>query len=353
MSRAERPRRSALGWIVGGAGLIALALALALNQLADSVIPQFAQRDPSMLADVIGVDFVARSPVVLRGELQRVELYYRGPGGIVTEVAIRPDVPVDAGQLLLRVDGVAAIAWTGTTTFYRPLDVGAEGPDVLALEQALTELGYLAWEVDDYYGTATRDAIEALQVALGERSDGIFRPGYLVRLPRAGLAAVEVFAEQDRRIGDGDVIADLLQLGELALESGREVPTGWYDLRLGELELAAEYTDEGWRVELPEDLPLVALAAAASDTGELALEGVAIGHAATAALSFPPAALVTDATGATCVGVTAEDTTRLVPVRVLGAEVSGAVLVRAGDALAAGETVRLDQSQIGQTCPLR
>jgi peptidoglycan hydrolase-like protein with peptidoglycan-binding domain len=58
----------------------------------------------------------------------------------------------------------------------RKLKVGAKGPDVLALQQRLTELGYWNGKADGKFGGTTQQAIYALQKAAGIGRDGTAGP---------------------------------------------------------------------------------------------------------------------------------------------------------------------------------
>jgi hypothetical protein len=57
------------------------------------------------------------------------------------------------------------------------LQEGDEGDDVLALQQALVQLGYLTEEPDGIYGEKTRLAVEAFQESAGLEVDGVAGPG--------------------------------------------------------------------------------------------------------------------------------------------------------------------------------
>ncbi|BCY05066.1 L,D-transpeptidase family protein [Actinoplanes sp. L3-i22] len=58
----------------------------------------------------------------------------------------------------------------------RKLKVGAKGPDVLAVQQRLTELGYWNGTADGKFGGTTQQAVFALQKAAGIGRDGTIGP---------------------------------------------------------------------------------------------------------------------------------------------------------------------------------
>ena len=56
---------------------------------------------------------------------------------------------------------------------YKTLRKGDQGPDVVTLQVALAELGYLTTASDGIYGTGTQTAVKAFQADNGLDSDGI------------------------------------------------------------------------------------------------------------------------------------------------------------------------------------
>lgn len=56
---------------------------------------------------------------------------------------------------------------------YTTLRRGDQGPDVVTLQQALTELGYLKGAADGNFGTGTMTAVKEFQAAEGLDADGI------------------------------------------------------------------------------------------------------------------------------------------------------------------------------------
>ena len=62
---------------------------------------------------------------------------------------------------------------TSTTVAARPLRVGDEGDDVLALERGLAALGYWTGAVDGTFDDSTTHAVVALQKAAGLARDGV------------------------------------------------------------------------------------------------------------------------------------------------------------------------------------
>ena len=56
---------------------------------------------------------------------------------------------------------------------YTTLRKGDEGPEVVTLQQALAELGYLSGAADGNFGTGTQTAVKKFQTDQGLEADGI------------------------------------------------------------------------------------------------------------------------------------------------------------------------------------
>ncbi|NCT89455.1 murein L,D-transpeptidase [Cellulomonas sp. APG4] len=94
-----------------------------------------------------------------------------------------------------------------------PLVYGDEGPEVLALQERLTELGYFLPAADGDFGPATQQAVWALQKAAGLTRDGLVGPNT--------LAALEAGTRPTPRTTSGRVIeVDLARQLLLAVDDG-------------------------------------------------------------------------------------------------------------------------------------
>jgi len=110
-----------------------------------------------------------RDELTLNGELRRDELQtINSPfDGRVSQVGIEDGDEISPGDVILSLDGRPAVAANGDFSFYRQLDVGSDGPDVLQLERILSESGYDPGAVDRLYTEATRSALRNWQIAYG------------------------------------------------------------------------------------------------------------------------------------------------------------------------------------------
>ncbi len=107
-----------------------------------------------------------RDELTISGELRRDELAtINSPfDGRVSQLGVEDGDTITAGDELLALDGRPAVAVQGDFSFYRQLDVGSDGPDVLQLERILFESGYDPGAVDRLYTEATRAALREWQI---------------------------------------------------------------------------------------------------------------------------------------------------------------------------------------------
>ncbi|GJM38885.1 MAG: hypothetical protein DHS20C19_22520 [Acidimicrobiales bacterium] len=110
-----------------------------------------------------------RDELTISGELRRDELStINSPfDGRVSQLSVEDGDTITAGDVLLALDGRPAVAVNGDFSFYRQLDVGTDGPDVLQLERILFESGYDPGAVDTLFTEATRSALRQWQIAYG------------------------------------------------------------------------------------------------------------------------------------------------------------------------------------------
>lgn len=116
------------------------------------------------------------------GETSTVSL----AGGTITGLPA-PGSVVGRGQSLAEVDGSPVPLLLGERPLWRPLGPGVDdGPDVAQLELNLVALGIVTTDeltVDDEWTSATTDAVEEWQEAIGRPETGTVAPGEAVFLP--------------------------------------------------------------------------------------------------------------------------------------------------------------------------
>ncbi|WP_306369441.1 peptidoglycan-binding protein [Nocardiopsis sp. CC223A] len=163
---AERPRRRrrGLGWL-----LAALAALTALGALA-----AFMLWGPPPSSDGDAAPRPEATAHVERTTLERREtldgtLGHPGAGsffarsdGVLTRM---PEVGTElsAGDRAWEIDGRPTILLRGDVPAHRTLEPGVGGEDVRRFEQALSELGYGGFTVDDEYTALTAEAVKNWQ----------------------------------------------------------------------------------------------------------------------------------------------------------------------------------------------
>ena len=107
--------------------------------------------------------------ITVRGEIRRDQLQRitSGVDGRVSTVLVDDGDTINAGDVLYAIDGRAAVAVDGEFSFYRRLDVGSDGPDVLQLETILSNDGFNVGVVDQLFTEETRAGLREWQVNRG------------------------------------------------------------------------------------------------------------------------------------------------------------------------------------------
>lgn len=107
--------------------------------------------------------------ITVRGEIRRDQLQRitANVDGQVSSVLVDDGDTINAGDILYAIDGRAAVAVDGEFSFFRRLDVGSDGPDVLQLETILSESGYNVGTVDQLFTEETRSGLRDWQIARG------------------------------------------------------------------------------------------------------------------------------------------------------------------------------------------
>ncbi len=103
--------------------------------------------------------------VAVRGEISREKLgdLYASQAGVVDRIQIEEGESVDEGTTVYSLNGRPGVTVTADEPFFRPLDVGSEGYDVLQLEQILVDAGYELGEPDLLFTRESKAALQAWQ----------------------------------------------------------------------------------------------------------------------------------------------------------------------------------------------
>lgn len=100
---------------------------------------------------------------------------FAGADGVITDLPKQGDT-VQPGQSLYELDGRPVVLLRGDRPAYRALESGVTGADVRRFEQALSELGYTGFSVDDEFTHLTAAAVERWQNDLGVPETGRVAP---------------------------------------------------------------------------------------------------------------------------------------------------------------------------------
>lgn len=337
------------------AGTLSIVIALALNWAAARSVAEFNASTSAPTAKVVELDYAASTPVSVRVSTVARTVQYHGIGGLVTGVFISEGNEVNSGYPIMQIDGVNVVAVTSENSFYRDLTIGSVGDDVLALQEFLQSLGLYSGATDGEFGAITAAAVKAFQESIGARGgDGVFRPGYVVRMPSDRMVPTEVLIAQDQAIAPGTAILKSLAMdGAPALQSVVQVPDGDYSITVSGATFRARSSDGEWITQIDDATTFLTEALSPDSvetTGLHALQGTALQTQATPALSIPPAALIMGEQGAYCVAVPGLSGSTIVRVQLIGADISGAALVHANQHLAPDDTVELRPGRNGQQC---
>ncbi len=153
---------------LGGAIVVALVLVGTL------VWPGIDSGDNSSNSSNDGPTFVVApverrtltDDITVRGEIRRDQLQRitSGVDGRVSTVLVEDGDTINAGDVLYAIDGRAAVAVDGEFSFFRRLDVGSDGPDVLQLETILSNDGFEVGIVDQLFTEETRAGLREWQI---------------------------------------------------------------------------------------------------------------------------------------------------------------------------------------------
>jgi hypothetical protein len=108
---------------------------------------------------------------------------------VVTKVLVAPGDQATGGAVILEVNGNPVFIFESAFPFFRDLGLGDKGPDVLAFQSGLVDLGLLG-EADGTFGAQTASATKALYTRAGYAA--------LTRVPEESTADESSTADQKR-----------------------------------------------------------------------------------------------------------------------------------------------------------
>ena len=148
-------------------------------------------------------------PVVFRSSDDGVVTVQGLAAGFVTDI-VNDGVFVQAGDVLYEINTEPVVVLQGDLPQYRPfVSSMSDGPDVLQLEQSLSDLGYDPdgdITIDEDFTSATADAIERLQEAIGAEETGRFDLGAVIFSPTAVTYVAETLVDISDAVQEGTPI---------------------------------------------------------------------------------------------------------------------------------------------------
>ena len=151
-----------LVFLLLGAGV---AAAILLSSESDEVSDVSVDR---LIAEKVSVRTLTEE-ITINGEMRREELQSINSvsAGRLTSLKLKEGDTVNASTELFSLDGRPSVAVNGDFSFYRELNVGAQGPDVEQLENILTNAGYEVGIVDQFFTEETRNGLAEWQDDFG------------------------------------------------------------------------------------------------------------------------------------------------------------------------------------------
>ena len=211
--RTMRPWMWAVG-IVFVLAVIGVAIAVAVTNgsdepaATDSANTATVQRTNVIVTEELSgtLGYGSAAPLTFRSSSDGVVTVEGLAAGFVTDI-VDEGVVVRSGDVLYDVNTEPVVVLTGDLPAYRAFNSRmSDGPDVEQLEQALVDLGYdpdLDITIDEDFTSATADAIERLQEAIGAEETGSLALGAVIFAPTEASYVAEALVE----------ISDQVQLG--------------------------------------------------------------------------------------------------------------------------------------------
>jgi hypothetical protein len=155
--------RNVRKWLIAG---IAVVVVVGLG-IAKIATDGGGSSNKPLLITATAVPRDLKDKVTVSGTLARAEkLTVNSPvAGQVTHVDKDAGANLGPNESILSLNGRDSVTEVGTAPFFRKLDVGAEGTDVLQLEEILRDSGFSPGTVDETYTQQTQFALAQWQAA--------------------------------------------------------------------------------------------------------------------------------------------------------------------------------------------
>lgn len=186
-----------VSWTLLAVVIVAPAIVLGLSIISrtDRLTELSRPISPIVLAPTTTKSTDVTDGVLTIVESPASELVWSGTSGRITAVAVTVGVTLHNGDRVFDVDGVARIAAESSIPFFRDLQAGSVGPDVLALKAFIAQLG-IASTTDPSnpkFDTPTGRAVQLLRQLLGEvHPPQVFDHSLVLWLPTKAFTVDEV-----------------------------------------------------------------------------------------------------------------------------------------------------------------
>ncbi len=224
-------RVSVSAGLLGGAALVAVGVVAALVLSPAPVAGSATEGSTGRGSVLVTVEpYDGAREVSVRTTVTPEESLTVAATGRVTASACAPGAVITSGEVALVLDDQPIVALATEVPLWRDLRTGTRGDDVRSLQAELARLGH-DLVPDGHFGTATREAVRAIQRDAGvERADGALAAGSVVWLPRPDVSISDCLVH----------VGDTVSPGEIATVAGG----------LTVLAVVDAPADEGWVVRL-------------------------------------------------------------------------------------------------------
>lgn len=226
VDHTTRRARRRWPWMVAAVGVAGIALAASTVVLdgGDDVAESNEPESVTLTAVSAEVrDLIEFDELDGRMIYADIEPISSGSDGVITSLLDSGDA-IERGTVLYTINAAPTTVFYGTIPFYRSVEEGSVGDDVLVLEKNLAALGYHSFEdedgnmvdtdfvVDGVYDESTTDAVVRWQEDIGIEESGIVAASDVIVLDGPAVVS-NVTSDLGRRVNVGTPIMELNMVG--------------------------------------------------------------------------------------------------------------------------------------------
>jgi len=226
VDHTTRRARRRWPWMVAAVGVAGIALAASTVVLdgGDDVAESNEPESVTLTAVSAEVrDLIEFDELDGRMIYADIEPISSGSDGVITSLLDSGDA-IERGTVLYTINAAPTTVFYGTIPFYRSVEEGSVGDDVLVLEKNLAALGYHSFEdedgnmvdtdfvVDGVYDESTTDAVVRWQEDIGIEESGIVAASDVIVLDGPAVVS-NVTTDLGRRVNVGTPIMELNMVG--------------------------------------------------------------------------------------------------------------------------------------------